>query len=347
MTADYRPYIGVTMGDPAGIGPEITCKVFADRSIYDYSRPLVIGETNCLNEGMKGARIQLALNSIKDVSQAKFTPGMIDVVNLRNIDLRSLRMGEAQAMAGKASVEYIIESVKLALSGKIDAIVTGPINKLAMNMSGYKYPGHTELLADLTKSENYAMLLVAGSLKVIHVSTHVSLNEAIHRVKKERVLVVIDLADRALKALGIMQPRIAVAGLNPHAGEDGLFGNEEITEIRPAIEEAKRQGINASGPLPGDTVFVRARTGAYDVVVAMYHDQGHIPVKMMGFQSGVNVTIGLPIIRTSVDHGTAYDLVKKRLGTADPQSLGEALKLAAQMAKTQRAQPDAGVHSFS
>lgn len=333
MTGSPKPFLGVTMGDPAGVGPEISCKMFARKEIHDYCRPLVIGDSRCLNEGMKVGRVDLQLNSIRRVSEGSFNPGTIDVIDLHNVDLSNLKMGEPQAMAGKACVEYIQRAIELATTREIDAIVTGPINKRAVNMSGCKHPGHTELLADLTKTKDFAMLLVTSPLKVIHVSTHVSLTEAIRRVTKERVITVIKLADKALREMGDAHPRVVVAGLNPHAGEDGMFGSEEIDIIKPAIDDAKKSGINVSGPIAPDTVFMRAKNGEYDVVVAMYHDQGHIAIKMLGFQHGVSVTIGLPIIRTSVDHGTAYQLAKLKLGTADPSSLMEATKLAAQMVK--------------
>jgi len=334
MTDHTRPVIGITMGDPAGVGPEITCKMFADKTVYEFSRPLVIGDSGCLTEGMKVGKVSLQLNSIKKSSESKFVPGTIDVIDLHNVDIKSLKMGEPQAMAGKACVEYIKKAVALATVGEIDAIVTGPINKKAMNMGGYKYAGHTELLADLTNTKDFAMLLVAGPLKVIHVSTHVSLVEAIRRVQKERVTTVIKLADQALRELGFAHPRVAVAGLNPHAGEDGMFGNEEIETIAPAIEAAKKIGIDVSGPIAPDTVFLRTKKGEFDVVVAMYHDQGHVAIKMLGFELGVNVSIGLPIIRTSVDHGTAYRRAGLKLGTGDPTSLIEATRLAAQIAKS-------------
>ncbi len=334
MTDNVKPIVGVTMGDPASIGPEIACKMFAEKIIYDFCRPLIVGDSASLSEGMKVGKVMLQLNSIKKASEAKFVHGTIDVIDLHNVDMKNLKMGEPQAMAGKACVEYIKRAVELATAGEIDAIVTCPINKKAMNMGGYKYSGHTELLADLTKTKDFAMLLVTGPLKVIHVSTHVSLVEAIRRVQKERIMTVIKLADQALKDLGVAHPRIAVAGLNPHAGEDGMFGNEEIDTIAPAIEAAKNTGIDVSGPIAPDTIFMRAKNGEYDVVVAMYHDQGHVAIKMLGFQLGVNVSIGLPIIRTSVDHGTAYRRAGRKLGTGDASSLIEATKLAAQMARS-------------
>ena len=334
MTDNKKPIIGVTMGDPAGVGPEIACKMFAERTIYDFCRPLIVGDSACLNEGMKVGKVTLQLNSIQRPREGKFVPGIIDVIDLHNVDVKQLKMGEPQAMAGKACVEYIKKAVELATVGEIDAIVTGPINKKAMNMGGYKYSGHTELLADLTKTKDFAMLLVTGPLKVIHVSTHVSLAEAIRRVQKDRIMTVIKLADQALRELGVPHPRIAVAGLNPHAGEDGMFGNEEIDTIAPAIEAAKKTGIDVSGPIAPDTIFMRAKKGEFDVVVAMYHDQGHVAIKMLGFELGVNVSIGLPIIRTSVDHGTAYRRAGRKLGTGDPSSLIEATRLAAQMARS-------------
>jgi len=334
MTDNVKPIVGVTMGDPASIGPEIACKMFADKTIYDFCRPLIVGDSASLSEGMKVGKVMLQLNPIKKASEGKFVHGTIDVIDLHNVDMKNLKMGEPQAMAGKACVEYIKRAVELATAGEIDAIVTCPINKKAMNMGGYKYSGHTELLADLTKTKDFAMLLVTGPLKVIHVSTHVSLVEAIRRVQKERIMTVIKLADQALKDLGVVHPRIAVAGLNPHAGEDGMFGNEEIDTIAPAIEAAKKTGIDVSGPIAPDTIFMRAKNGEYDVVVAMYHDQGHVAIKMLGFQLGVNVSIGLPIIRTSVDHGTAYRRAGRKLGTGDASSLIEATKLAAQMARS-------------
>jgi len=333
LTDNMKPIVGVTMGDPAGVGPEIVCKMFAEKTIYDFCKPLVVGDSACLSEGMKVGKVTVQLNLIKKVSESKFVPGIIDVIDLHNVDMKTLKMGEPQAMAGKACVEYIKRAVELALAGEIDAIVTGPINKKAMNMGGYKYSGHTELLADLTKTKDFAMLLVTGPLKVIHVSTHVSLVEAIRRVQKERIMTVIKLADQALREMGIPHPRIAVAGLNPHAGEDGMFGNEEINTIAPAIEAVKKTGVDVSGPIAPDTIFMRAKKGEFDVVVAMYHDQGHVAIKMLGFELGVNVSIGLPIIRTSVDHGTAYRRAGRKLGTGDPSSLIEATRLAAILAK--------------
>ncbi|MEM4246277.1 MAG: 4-hydroxythreonine-4-phosphate dehydrogenase PdxA [Candidatus Bathyarchaeia archaeon] len=320
------------MGDAAGIGPEIVVKALSEKEVYTICRPIVIGDLSVLKDVLKVARVNLSFNPIIKVSEAAFHHGVVDILDLKNIDLARLVMGKPQAMSGKASVEYVEKAVELALRGEVHAIATAPLSKEAMNLAGYRYPGHTELLAHLTGAEEYSMMLVAGSLRVIHVTTHVSMSEAVRLIKKERVLATIRLADGALKSLGVKSPRIAVAGLNPHAGESGLFGMEEIDEISPAVHKARDLGMDVQGPLPPDTVFLRAKRGEFDIVVAMYHDQGHIPIKMEGFERGVNVTIGLPIIRTSVDHGTAYRRAGLRLGTADPTSMIEAIKLAAQMA---------------
>ncbi|MEM2942207.1 MAG: 4-hydroxythreonine-4-phosphate dehydrogenase PdxA [Candidatus Bathyarchaeia archaeon] len=333
---DPRPIIGITMGDAAGIGPEIIDKALSKQEIYKISRPIVIGDLSVLVDALNVARVDLKFRSVTGPSYAKFEFGTVDVVDLKNIRLSELRMGQVQAMAGKASVEYVKKAVELALGGEIDAIVTAPLNKEAMNMGGYDYAGHTEILADLTKTKDYAMMLVAGRLRVVHVTTHVSMREACSLIKRERVSTVIRLTNDVLQKLKVEKPRIAVAGLNPHAGEGGMFGDEEIREITPAIEASRNSGIDVVGPMPPDTVFLRASRGEYDAVVAMYHDQGHIPVKMLGFESGVNVTIGLPIIRTSVDHGTAYRRAGLRLGTGDPTSLEEAIRLAVQMADSSR-----------
>jgi len=330
--SDSRPTIGITMGDAAGIGPEIIDKALSKKEIYQISRPIVVGDASVLSDALNVAKVQVRIEPVTGPSSAKFEFGTIEVIDLKNIRLSELKMGQVQAMAGKASVEYVQKAVELALSGGIDAIVTAPLNKEAMNLGGYDYAGHTEILADLTKTKDYAMMLVAGKLRVVHVTTHVSMRQACSLIKKERVLTVIRLTHEVVQRLGTEKPKIAVAGFNPHAGESGMFGDEEIREITPAIEAAKRAGMNVVGPIPPDTVFLRASKGEFDAVVAMYHDQGHIPVKMLGFESGVNVTIGLPIIRTSVDHGTAYRRAGLRLGTGDPTSLEEAIKLAVQMA---------------
>jgi len=344
MLVEMKPIIGVTMGDAAGIGPEIIAKALSLKEIYEICRPIVIGDAKVMREEIKVAHVQLKINPIKRLNNARFEYGTIDVLDLNNIRIEKLEMGKPQAMAGKASVEYIEKAVEMALKGKIHAIVTAPISKEAINMAGYNYAGHTELLAHLTGTKDYAMMLTAGSLRVIHVTTHVPFSEVSKLIKKERVYRTIKLANDVMRRLGVNNPRIAVAGLNPHSGEGGLFGREEIDEIIPAIESAKSEGLNVKGPIPADTVFVRARGGEFDIVVAMYHDQGHIPIKLLGLEwdedkkrwtsvGGVNITVGLPIIRTSVDHGTAYGKAGRKEGTANPQSLIEAIKMASELAK--------------
>jgi len=287
--------------------------------------------------------LNLKLHRLEEesLSAGRFKPGTIDLLDLNNVDLSKLVHGEVSAMCGRACYEYIAKAIKLALAGTIDGTVTGPIHKAALNKAGIHYAGHTEIYAALTDTTDYTMMLLEGDFRVIHVSTHVSLREACNKVQKEKVLAVIKLAQDSLVRMGIENPRIGVAGLNPHAGDEGLFGSEEQEQILPAIEAAKSLGINAEGPIPPDSCFSKAKGGQYDVAVAMYHDQGHIPLKVVGFVwdqakmrwnkvSGVNITLGLPIIRTSVDHGVAFGKAGK--GTALADSLLNAITLAVQLA---------------
>jgi 4-hydroxythreonine-4-phosphate dehydrogenase len=331
--ARLKPTIVVTMGDPAGVGPEIACKALAHKKVYMVSRPLIMGDVEALAAALETAKLNLRLNPIQRTSQAKHQFGIIDVIDLRNVDFRKLEIGKPQASAGKASIEYIKKAVSLALNGDVEAVTTAPISKEAIWMAGYRYPGHTELLAHLTNSKEFAMMLYSKRLKVVHVTTHTSMRQALNLIKKNRIYTTIKLSNLALKRIGYSKPRIAVAGLNPHAGEGGIFGQEEIKEIAPAVKEARKHKIDAVGPIPPDTVFYRAYHGEFDCVIAMYHDQGCIPLKLIEFEKGVNVTLGLPIIRTSVDHGTAWDKAASKLGLADPRSMIEAIKLAAKMVK--------------
>ena len=341
MVVDLRPIIGISMGDPGGIGPEICAKALAQNEIYDICRPLVVGDADIMANAVRFSRLALEVTARHNVAEAVFSLGKIDVLDLKRLALADLRHKEVTARQGKASFEYVAKVIQLAMAGEIDATVTGPINKAAINAAGYHYAGHTEIYADLTRTREYSMMLADGNFRVAHVSTHVSLKEACDRVKKDRILTVIRLAHAALRQLGIESPRIAVAGLNPHCGEEGLFGNEDDQEIAPAVAEARAEGIVVEGPLPADSVFSKMKGGMFDLVVVMYHDQGHIPTKLIGFQyddktgtwgqmAGVNVTLGLPIIRVSVDHGTAFG--KAGEGRANPQSMIEAIKLATRMA---------------
>jgi len=336
-----KPLIGITMGDPTGIGPEIAAKALDREEIYDECKPLVIGDAKVMQEACRIARVRLKVNPIKDVNQGKYTFGTIDVYDLSNVDMDKLVYKKVSKMGGKASLDYIYKVIDLAMAKEIDATVTGPIHKEAINLAGCPYAGHTEIFAHRTGTKDYAMMLVEGGIKVVHVTTHIALRDVPSQIKKERILKVIRLACKAMKDLGIENPKVIVPGLNPHASDGGLFGDEEEKEITPAIEEAKRENINVEGPIPPDTAFVKLKSGQYDVALAMYHDQGHIPLKLLGFEwdakigqwksiSGVNVTLGLPIIRTSVDHGVAYG--KAGEGRASPDSLIEAVKLAVKLA---------------
>jgi len=323
------PLVAVTMGDPAGIGPEIIAKTFADPGFHARNRALVVGDAGMLERAAHLLGVPLRINEIPEPEDAVFEPGTADVLQVGELPL-DLPFGELDARAGDAAFRYLERATRLASAGRVAAIATAPLNKEAMHLAGHGYPGHTEILADLTGTQDYAMMLVTDELKVIHVSTHVSLREAIDRAQPERELAVIRLAHESLQKLGVERPRVAVAGLNPHAGENGLFGKEDLEKIRPAVKAALEEGMDASGPWAPDTVMMRTRQGHFDVVVVQYHDQGHIPVKLMGFDTGVNVTVGLPFFRTSVDHGTAFDIAGT--GKADHASLEAALDLARALA---------------
>ncbi|MDE2902198.1 MAG: 4-hydroxythreonine-4-phosphate dehydrogenase PdxA [Chloroflexota bacterium] len=315
------------MGDPAGVGPEITAKALANPNIQAACRAVVVGDFRTMERAACAVGLDVAAVDLDALDRGI---DEIQVYDPWRRDLNEVPVGMVDARAGAAAAEAVIVATKLALDGRVAAIVTAPLNKAAINAAGYNYAGHTELLADLTDSPGARMLLVAPGLRVIHNSTHVSLRDAIERVTRENVRHVIVLLDETLRMMAIPEPRIAVCGLNPHAGEGGLFGHEDETFIRPAIEDARNDGLDVTGPEPGDTVFNRARNGAFDGVVAMYHDQGHVAVKVAGFFDGINVSVGLPIIRTSVDHGTAFDIAGQGVARAD--SMEMAIEIAATMA---------------
>jgi 4-hydroxythreonine-4-phosphate dehydrogenase len=329
------PMLAITTGDPAGIGPEIIIKVCQQTSLQKTCRLLVIGDVRIYQQRMKLLDIPpLPLEIVQQPEAGTYTPGAMTLLDLHDADPKECPIGQVSAPSGRAAVEAVYKACDLAMEGSVDAIVTGPLNKAAMNLAGFHFAGHTELLADRTHSGPVRMLLVSPKLKVIHVSTHVSLEEAIRRVTCQRVEETIMNAHAACLALGIDHPRIAVAGLNPHAGEGGLFGDQEIREVLPAIQKARAQGCDVSDPQPPDTVFLRTVNGEFDIVVAMYHDQGHIPMKLLAFDQGVNVTLGLPIIRTSVDHGTAFNIAGT--GQANPASLQAAIQVALQMVNARK-----------
>lgn len=346
MEMEERLIIGITMGDPASIGPEITVKALSLEEIYHKCRPLVIGDANVMEAAVRiVGKDGIKIHPVHSVDEALFEPGTIDVYDMGLVDMDQLERGKVSAMAGEAAFRYVEKVIQMALAGEVDGTVTNAFSKEAINLAGHHYSGHTEVYADMTGTKKYTMMLAHENMRVVHVSTHVSLREACERVKKDRVLEVIRIAYQACRNLGIQQPKIGVAGLNPHSGENGLFGREEIEEIIPAIEAANGEGIFAEGPVPPDTVFSKARGGWYDMVVAMYHDQGHIPLKVVGFVynqeqqkwdavAGVNITLGLPIVRASVDHGTAFDQAGQ--GVANELSLMNAIDYGIRLSKSNR-----------
>jgi len=323
-----NPILAISMGDPAGIGPEICIKALSLPSVYDRCRPLVVGDAEVMRLAAGNLHASVKIHAIQSVKEAIFEPGTLDVFDLKNVVIDELILGEVSAMAGHAAFEAVRKVIDLAMEGEVDATVTAPINKESIHKAGHQFSGHTEIYAHFTNTAKFAMLLADENLRVIHTTTHVSLRKACDLCTKARVLEVISLLSDACIQFGIAKPHIAVAGLNPHAGENGLFGDEEINEIIPAINEAKALGFDVEGPIPPDTMFVKAVQGRYDGCVAMYHDQGHIPFKLEGFQwdnekqtmksvKGVNITLGLPIIRTSVDHGTAFEIAGRGIASAD------------------------------
>ena len=335
-----RPRLGITMGDPAGVGPEITAKALSRPEVAASCRALVVGDAATMAATLELLRSPLALHAVRAPAECTYAPGTLECLDLGNVDVGALPRGAVSAEAGRAAYAYIERAVALCQAHDIDGIVTAPINKEALGAAGLQHTGHTEILARLSDTRDFAMLLMGKELRVIHVTTHVALRRVPDLVTRDRVLRVIRLAQRTMVDLGVARPRIAICGLNPHAGEDGLFGDEEKLQIAPAIDDARREGLEVHGPLPADTLFSRARGGEFDIVVAMYHDQGHVPVKTLGFTfdqaagtwtglSGVNVTVGLPFLRVSVDHGTAFDRAWK--GIANPESMVEAIDVAVQM----------------
>lgn len=332
-----KPRIAISTGDPAGIGPEVCVKALNLLEVYEICNPLVVCDARIIEQAIEFCGLDLMVNSVKEPGEGLYQYGIIDVLNIPNIKMDKFTFNTISKMTGKASFEYIKKVINLALEKKVDATVTGPIHKEAIKLAGFDFPGHTEIFAHFTNTSQYAMMLADEDFRVIHVNTHRSMLESIKRINRERVLETIKLADHALRNMGIDNPRIAVNGLNPHAGENGLFGDEEIRHIKPAIQMAQEQGINADGPHPPDTIFPKMKGGQYDIVVCMYHDQGHIPTKLLGFNynsskhqwegiSGVNITLGLPIIRVSVDHGTAFD--KGGKGEANAESMIQAINYA-------------------
>jgi 4-hydroxythreonine-4-phosphate dehydrogenase len=333
---DPRPIIAITMGDAAGVGPEVIVKALAHPDVYARCRPLVIGDAGRLGEAIRLCKSALHVARVSSPGAGAYAHGTVDCLDLGLIP-RGLPYGELSKAAGEAAFRYVEKATALAMGGEVDAICTAPLNKEALNLAGHRYPGHTEMLADLTGTPEVSLMLVAPGLRVIHVTTHMGLLDAIARIEPGIVGRTIERAHMVATRAGVASPRIAVCAINPHAGEGGLFGRgEEEAKILPAIETCRARGWNVEGPLPADTLFYRAGRGDFDIVVAMYHDQGHGPVKVLGVEHGVNVTVGLPVIRTSVDHGTAFDIAGK--GIADERSMREALRVAIELAATRSAE---------
>jgi 4-hydroxythreonine-4-phosphate dehydrogenase len=314
------------MGDPAGIGSEIIALSLEKEDLRQ--RCIVVGDVDRLRAGARKAGSPVKYRRIKSPAEAGKYDGKVPVVDLKVVP-KNLAFGVLSKDGGEAAFASLIKAIDLSMAAEVAAIVTAPINKESLHLAGHLYPGHTEILAERTGAPDYVMMLAAGSMRVLHVTTHIRMSQVPESITTERILRVLELGQKALRDMGVDEPKFGVAGLNPHAGEGGIFGDEEELIIAPAIEKAKKMGIDAIGPVPPDIVFLRMNRGHYDAVIAMYHDQGHIPLKLLAFESGVNVTLGLPIIRTSVDHGTAFDIAGK--GLADPGSMVEAIGLAISM----------------
>ena len=325
-----RPYICVPMGDPAGIGPEIVVKALGSEEVNKVSKTVVVGDEKTLRQAMRFTNAHLDINIIEDVMEGNYVSGVLNLIDLKNVDIDNLQMGKVQGMAGQAAFDYIKKSVELALEKKVDAIATTPINKEALKAGNINYIGHTEILADLTNTEDPLTMFQVFNLRVFFLSRHVSLKKACDMVTKDRVLDYIKRSVKALARLGIENPKLAVAGLNPHSGENGLFGDEEVREIVPAIEIARQEGIDVVGPVPADSVFHFGLKGSYDAILSLFHDQGHIATKMVDFERTISITNNMPFLRTSVDHGTAFNIAGT--GEASSVSMEEAILLAAKYA---------------
>ena len=333
-----RPRVAITMGDAAGIGPEITVKSLADPRAAAWCIPVVLGDARVLEKAMDATGVRVPLRRIATPAEAQGTPGTVEVVDYANVDMASHRWGEIDQRLGAAAVRYTKDAGAMCLSGAIDAMVSAPLNKEAMHEAGFPYEGQTEILGELTRSKP-AMVMVVDRMRLMLFTNHMALRAVCDYVTKERMLDRLVLADAALRDMGIARPRIAVAGLNPHAGENGAFGREEVDAIAPAVEAARARGIDAQGPFPADTLFLKSRDGVYDMTIALYHDQGLMAVKLVGFGRVVTLLIGLPLIRTSTGHGTAFDIAGK--GIANHKNLFEAIKTAAELGARRRGTPRA------
>lgn len=331
MLANEKPAIAITMGDPCGIGPEVVVKALTDPQVYASCRPVVVGNTYAMKQAVKLTGLPLTINETDDPTSAGEDPSVIDVVDIHNLNPEDITVGQISIPCGKAAMEWVSKAGQLALAGIVDGLATAPLNKEAASLAGFQSIGHMELLQELSGAKTVATMLLAKNLRVVHLTTHRSLRLACEYVKKDRILEFLQLTHDNFIKWGFTDPRIAAAALNPHGSDGGLLGNEEAEEIAPAVQEARERGINVVGPIPADIVFHQAIHGRYDTVLCMYHDQGHIPVKVYGFEESITANLGLPFVRTSVDHGTAFDIAGK--GIADPVSMLESIRLAVGLAK--------------
>ena len=326
MADTQKPVIAITMGDPCGIGPEVIAKALASGEVYSACRPVVVGSSWSMEQAVKLTGTPLKVREVESPVEAGLSPDLVDVVDIHNLNPEDVTVGKVSPVCGKAAMEWVSRAAELALAGQVNALATAPVNKEAASLAGYKAIGHMELLQEISGAQEVATMLMSGRLWVVHLTTHRSLRRACDYVTKDRILAKLELTQNSFTQWGISNPRIGVAALNPHGSDGGLLGNEEAEEIAPAVEEARQRGIDAYGPVPADIVFHQAIQGSYDVTLAMYHDQGHIPVKVHGFERSITANLGLPFVRTSVDHGTAFDIAGK--GIAKHQSMQEAIKLA-------------------
>ena len=331
MSSGQKPGIAITMGDPCGIGPEVVAKALADPRVYDSCRPLVVGSSYAMERAVALTGVALRVAQPDDPASAGLDSGVVDVLDIGNLNPEDITVGEINPTCGRAAMEWVTRAGELAMAGAVDGLATAPLNKEAASLAGYKSIGHMELLQELSGSKTVATMLMARNLRVVHLTTHRSLRVACDYVKKDRILDYLRLSHEAFVKYGFQEPRIAAAALNPHGSDGGLLGNEEAEEIAPAVEAACAEGINAFGPVPADIVFHHAAEDRYDAVLAMYHDQGHIPVKVYGFEESITANLGLPFVRTSVDHGTAFDIAGK--GIATHTSMLESIRLAVALVK--------------
>jgi 4-hydroxythreonine-4-phosphate dehydrogenase len=331
MVAAEKPAIAITMGDPCGIGPEVVVKALADPRVYASCRPLVVGNTYAMRQAVELTGLPLRIDEPGDPSLAGHDSQVIDVLDINNLNAEDITVGQISPACGKAAMEWVTRAAKLALTGVVEGLATAPLNKEAAGLAGYQSIGHTELLQEISGSKTVATMLLARNLRVVHLTTHRSLRVACDYVKQERILNFLQLTHDSFVTWGFRRPRIGAAALNPHGSDGGLLGHEEKEEIAPAVAAARERGIDATGPVPADIIFHQAIQGRYDAVLAMFHDQGHIPVKVYGFEESITANLGLPFVRTSVDHGTAFDIAGKGVASAD--SMLESIRLAVELAR--------------